>query len=129
MRTLVSFTLHRNLARQHAWNTTFGLFAAACLFRLTGWFHIHLFYSLHDLRFLKYLPFLHLLRSPKHSCLCPCPAASTYWSSRPSSLIARFLIPATSRGPLYACASRPDGLDQCPPLIEQVHRQLIVCQY
>ena len=31
-------------ALQHAQNTTFGLFAAADLFRLTGWFHIHLFY-------------------------------------------------------------------------------------
>ena len=26
-------------------NVTFGQFAVAWLFRLTGWFHIHLFYS------------------------------------------------------------------------------------
>ena len=32
-------------AHQHAQNLTFGLFAAAWLLRLTGWFHIHLFYS------------------------------------------------------------------------------------
>ena len=30
---------------QHAQNATRGLFAAASLSRLTGWFHIHLFYS------------------------------------------------------------------------------------
>ena len=30
-------------AHQHEQNVTFGLFATALLFRLTGWFHIHLF--------------------------------------------------------------------------------------
>ena len=30
---------------QHAQNTTFGLFATASLFRFTGWFYTHLFYS------------------------------------------------------------------------------------
>ena len=30
-------------ARHHAQNATYVLFAAASLFRLTGWFHIHLF--------------------------------------------------------------------------------------
>ena len=34
------------LARQHAQNATFGLFAAANLFRVTGWFHIHFFIHL-----------------------------------------------------------------------------------
>ena len=32
------------LMRQHAQNTTLSLFAASSLFRLTGWFHIHLFF-------------------------------------------------------------------------------------
>ena len=45
-------------AHQHAQNTTFGLFAAASLFRLSGWFHIHLFlfiknHSMHYLILLK----------------------------------------------------------------------------
>ena len=31
------------LVHQHAQNTTFGIYAAVSLFRLTGWFHIHLF--------------------------------------------------------------------------------------
>ena len=30
-------------ARKHAQSTTFRLFVEASLFRLTGWFHIHLF--------------------------------------------------------------------------------------
>ena len=30
-------------AHQHTQNITFRLFAAAWLFRLTGWFHIHFF--------------------------------------------------------------------------------------
>ena len=30
-------------AHQHAQNVTFGLFAATLLFRLIGWFHIHLY--------------------------------------------------------------------------------------
>ena len=40
--------------RQHAQNTTFGLFAEASLFRLTGWFHIHFFSSKELLRKLVY---------------------------------------------------------------------------
>ena len=36
------FYITGKLAHQYAQNTTFGLFAAASLFRLTGWFHIHL---------------------------------------------------------------------------------------
>ena len=31
-------------ARKHAQSTTFRLFVEASLFRLTGWFHIHLFF-------------------------------------------------------------------------------------
>ena len=38
IRALVSFTL------QHTQNTTFELFVEASLFRLTGWFHIHLLF-------------------------------------------------------------------------------------
>ena len=38
--------------RQHGQNTTFGLFVEASLFRLTGWFHIHLFYHLRYHNFL-----------------------------------------------------------------------------
>ena len=38
MRALVSFTFTEKLARQHAQNAIFELFAAASLFRLTGWF-------------------------------------------------------------------------------------------
>ena len=45
-------------AHQHAQNVTFWYFAAAWLFRLTGWFYIHLFYSskvhtYHDTAWLK----------------------------------------------------------------------------
>ena len=32
--------------RQHTQDTTVGLFAEASLFKLTGWFHIHLFFHL-----------------------------------------------------------------------------------
>ena len=47
MRALVSFTLQRNLRN----NMTFELFAATSLFRLTGSFHIHLFYlSMQELK-------------------------------------------------------------------------------
>ena len=44
MRALISFTLQRNLPNK----TTFGLFASASMFRLTGWFHIHLFLFIYD---------------------------------------------------------------------------------
>ena len=33
-------------ARQYAQSTTYVLFVEASLFRLTGWFHIHLFFYL-----------------------------------------------------------------------------------
>ena len=59
MRALVSFTLQRNLRRQHAQNATFGLFAAASLFRFPGWFHIHLFLFIYSIildQFLSWKP-------------------------------------------------------------------------
>ena len=43
MRALASYTLQKNLHRQDVDNASFGLYAADSLFRLTGWFHIHLF--------------------------------------------------------------------------------------
>ena len=43
MRGVISFTLEKH-AHQFTQNTTLVLFAAASLFRLTDWFHIHLFH-------------------------------------------------------------------------------------
>ena len=43
MRALRSLNITEKASHQHAQNTTFGIFATAWLFRLTGWFHIHLF--------------------------------------------------------------------------------------
>ena len=40
-----SVYITEKVAHHHVQNATFGLFAATSLFRLTGWFHIHLFYS------------------------------------------------------------------------------------
>ena len=37
------FYITEKLAHQHVQDATFGLFTAASLFKLTGWFHIHLF--------------------------------------------------------------------------------------
>ena len=40
-----------DFAHQHAQNTTFGLFAAASLFLLTGWFPIHFVLLIYDFSF------------------------------------------------------------------------------
>ena len=40
------FYIKKKAVRQHAQNTTFGLFVEASLFRLTSWFHIHFFFHL-----------------------------------------------------------------------------------
>ena len=43
IRSLISFTLQRNLCASILWAWYFGLLVEASLFTFTGWFHIHLF--------------------------------------------------------------------------------------